>query len=52
MVEKLQQKQTATIDAYERKMSSKDIDVRIAPLQEKLDILRQEVNDLLLTLDD
>ena len=52
MVEKLQQKQMTTVDAYERKLSSKDIDARIAPIQEKLDILKQEVSTLLSSLDD
>jgi len=52
MVEKLQQKQTITVDAYERKLSSKEIDARITPVQEKLESLRQEVASLISSLDD
>jgi uncharacterized protein YlxW (UPF0749 family) len=52
MVEKLQQKQVATVEAYERKLSSKDIDARIAPLQSKYSTLKQEVRDLIYALDD
>lgn len=52
MVEKVQQKQTVTVDAYERKLSSKEIDSRIAPVQEKLENLRQEVSSLISSLDE
>jgi oligosaccharyltransferase complex subunit alpha (ribophorin I) len=52
MVEKVQQKQTVIVDAYERKLSSKEIDSRIAPVQEKLESLRQEVSSLISSLDD
>lgn len=52
MVEKLQQKQTITVDAYERKLSSKEIDARITPVQEKLESLKQEVSSLISSLDD
>ena len=52
MVEKLQQKQTITVDAYERKLSSKEIDARIAPIQEKLESLKQEVFSMISSLDD
>ncbi|CAM6112002.1 unnamed protein product [Calypogeia fissa] len=50
--EKLQQKHTVTVEAYEKKMSSKDIDSRIAPYQQKLTVLKQEVAELLHLLDD
>jgi oligosaccharyltransferase complex subunit alpha (ribophorin I) len=52
LVEKLQQKQTVIVDAYERKLSNKEIDARIAPVQEKLESLRQEVSSLISSLDD
>ncbi|XP_024357703.1 dolichyl-diphosphooligosaccharide--protein glycosyltransferase subunit 1A [Physcomitrium patens] len=52
MVEKLQQKQTFIVDAYERKLSGKEIDARIAPVQEKLESLRQEVSNLRSSLED
>jgi oligosaccharyltransferase complex subunit alpha (ribophorin I) len=50
--EKLQQKHTVTVEAYEKKMSSKEIDSRVAPYQQKLSVLKQEVADLLHLLDD
>ncbi|KAG0553504.1 hypothetical protein KC19_12G016600 [Ceratodon purpureus] len=52
MIEKVQQKQTVIVDAYERKLNSKEIDSRIAPVQEKLESLRQEVSSLISSLDD
>ena len=52
IVDKVQQKQTLIVDAYERKLSSKEIDSRIAPVQEKLESLRQEVSSLVSSLDD
>jgi oligosaccharyltransferase complex subunit alpha (ribophorin I) len=52
MVEKLQQKQSIIVDCYERKLASKEIDARVAPVQEKLESLRQEVSQLISSLDD
>ncbi|KAL3699451.1 hypothetical protein R1sor_017473 [Riccia sorocarpa] len=50
--EKLQQKHTITVEAYEKKLSSKDIDSRVGPYQQKLNALKQEVAELLNSLDD
>ncbi|KAL2609587.1 hypothetical protein R1flu_028160 [Riccia fluitans] len=52
MQEKLQQKHTITVEAYEKKLSSKEIDSRVAPYQQKLTALKQEVSELLNLLDD
>ncbi|BBN19307.1 dolichyl-diphosphooligosaccharide---protein glycosyltransferase subunit 1 (ribophorin I) [Marchantia polymorpha subsp. ruderalis] len=50
--EKLQQKHTVTVEAYEKKLSSKEIDSRVAPYQQKLTALKQEVAELFHLLDD
>ncbi|KAJ7570060.1 hypothetical protein O6H91_01G105700 [Diphasiastrum complanatum] len=50
--DKLLQKHSLTVELYERKLSSKDIDNRIAPYQQKLLVLTQEVSDLLHAIDD
>lgn len=50
--EKVLQKHTLTVELYERKLSSKEIDNRIAPHQQRIAVLKQEVEDLLQALDD
>lgn len=39
--EKLQQKHTVSVEAYEKKLSSKEIDSQVAPIQQKLTALKQ-----------
>ncbi|KAH7290767.1 hypothetical protein KP509_30G062800 [Ceratopteris richardii] len=50
--EKLLQKHAVVVESYERKLSSKEIDNRIAPHQQKISALKQEVDDMLESLDD
>lgn len=50
--EKLLQKHTVVVESYERKLSSKEIDSRIAPYQQRIAVLKQELDDMLQSLDD
>lgn len=50
--EKLLQKHTNAVESYERKLSSKEIDNRIAPYQQRITVLKQELDDMLQSLDD
>ncbi|KAI5068974.1 hypothetical protein GOP47_0015275 [Adiantum capillus-veneris] len=50
--EKLQQKHTVVVESFERKLSSQEIDNRIAPYQQRISVLKQEIDDLLQSLDD
>lgn len=50
--DKLLQKHTVTVELYERKLSSKEIDSRIAPYQQKLASLTSEIQELQSVLDD
>ncbi|KAG9442542.1 hypothetical protein H6P81_018396 [Aristolochia fimbriata] len=51
MQEKLMLKHTTIVDSYEKKSSGRDIENRVAGIQQKLTSLRQDVDDLLDFLD-
>ncbi|XP_075082116.1 dolichyl-diphosphooligosaccharide--protein glycosyltransferase subunit 1A isoform X1 [Nicotiana tabacum] len=50
--EKLIVKHTTVTDSYEKKSGGRDIENRIAPIQQKITALRQEVDDLLEVIDE
>lgn len=50
--EKLMQKHTMVVDSYEKKSGGRDIDNRVAAVQQKIAVLRQEVDDLLDVIDE
>lgn len=50
--ERLILKHSTVVDCYEKKSSGRDIDNRIAPQQQKIKALRQEVDDLLEFIDE
>ncbi|KAI3465473.1 hypothetical protein Pfo_022136 [Paulownia fortunei] len=50
--EKLMMKHSIVVDAYEKKSGGRDIDNRIAAVQQKITLLRQEVDDLLEVIDE
>ena len=50
--EKLVQKHSVVVESYERKLSSKEIDNRIAPYQQKVLALNKEIDDILQSIDD
>lgn len=45
-------KHTTVADSYEKKSGGRDIENRIAPIQQRITALRQEVDDLLETIDE
>ncbi|KAK9164887.1 hypothetical protein Scep_000078 [Stephania cephalantha] len=50
--EKLMLKHTMVVDAYEKKSAGRELENRIAALQQKLTTLRQEVDDLIDVIDE
>ena len=50
--EKLMQKHTTVVDGYEKKSGGKEIENRIALLQQKIVSVRQDVDDLLDYIDE
>lgn len=46
------QKHQVMVEAYERKQSAKEIDQRVAPIQQKFVALNKEVKELLLSIED
>lgn len=50
--ERLLQKHTIVVESYERKLPSKEIDSRISPHQQRISVLKQEIDDMLQSLDD
>lgn len=50
--EKLMLKHTMVVDSYEKKSGGRDIDNRVAAVQQKIAALRQEVDDLLDVIDE
>lgn len=50
--EKLMAKHSTIVDCYEKKLGGREIENRIAPQQQKVVALRQEVEDLLDYLDE
>ncbi|GFQ06796.1 dolichyl-diphosphooligosaccharide--protein glycosyltransferase subunit 1a [Phtheirospermum japonicum] len=50
--EKLMLKHSTVVDAYEKKSGGRDIDNRISAVQQKITVLRQEVDDLLEVIDE
>ncbi|KAG0475986.1 hypothetical protein HPP92_012827 [Vanilla planifolia] len=52
MQEKLMQKHSTIVDCFEKKHGGREIDNRVAPYQQKLAVLKQEVDDLLEYIDE
>ncbi|KAI9073695.1 hypothetical protein K1719_044359 [Acacia pycnantha] len=50
--ERLMAKHSTVVDCYEKKLSGREIENRIAPHQQKITALRQEVDDLLEFIDE
>lgn len=50
--EKLMAKHSTIVDCYEKKLGGREIENRIAPQQQKVVALRQEVEDLLEYIDE
>lgn len=50
--EKLMGKHSMVVDSYEKKSSGKEIENRVAQQQQKINALRQEVDDLLDFIDE
>ncbi|PIN14674.1 Oligosaccharyltransferase, alpha subunit (ribophorin I) [Handroanthus impetiginosus] len=50
--EKLMLKYSTVVDSYEKKSSGRDIENRVAAVQQKITLLRQEVDDLLEVIDE
>jgi oligosaccharyltransferase complex subunit alpha (ribophorin I) len=50
--EKIVQKHSVIVESYERKLSSKEIDNRIAPYQQKIVVLNKEIDEALQSLDE
>ncbi|KAJ8762405.1 hypothetical protein K2173_007565 [Erythroxylum novogranatense] len=50
--DRLMAKHSTVVDCYERKFAGRDIEARVAPLQQKIVTLRQEVEDLLDYIDE
>ncbi|MED6179647.1 Dolichyl-diphosphooligosaccharide--protein glycosyltransferase subunit 1A [Stylosanthes scabra] len=50
--ERLMAKHTTVVDCYEKKLGGRDIENRIAPNQQKITALRQEVDDLMDFIDE
>lgn len=45
-------KHFTVVDSYEKKSRGRDIDNRVAAVQQKITVLRQEVDDLLDVIDE
>ncbi|KAJ0966778.1 hypothetical protein J5N97_023695 [Dioscorea zingiberensis] len=52
MQEKLMAKHSTVVDSFEKKHAKRDVENRVASIEQKLAILRQEVDELLDTIDD
>ncbi|KAH6821349.1 Ribophorin I [Perilla frutescens var. hirtella] len=50
--EKLMLKHSMVVDSYEKKSGGRDIDNRVAAVQQKITLLRQEIDDLLDVIDE
>ena len=50
--EKVMLKHSTVVDSYEKKSGGRDIDKRVAAVQQKITLLRQEVDDLLEVIDE
>ncbi|EYU41179.1 hypothetical protein ABFS82_03G006000 [Erythranthe guttata] len=50
--EKLMLKHSTVVEAFEKKSGARDIDSRVAAVQQKITLLRQEVDDLLKVIDE
>ncbi|KAL0315198.1 UNVERIFIED_CONTAM: Dolichyl-diphosphooligosaccharide--protein glycosyltransferase subunitA [Sesamum calycinum] len=50
--EKLMLKHSTVVDSYEKKSGGRDIENRVAAVQQKITLLRQEVDDLLEVIDE
>lgn len=52
MQEKLMLKHSTVVDCFEKKLSGKEVENRVASHQQKLAALRQDIDDLLETIDE
>lgn len=50
--EKIMLKHTMVVDSYEKKSGGRDIDNRVASIQQKINVLKQEVDDLVEFIED
>lgn len=50
--EKLMLKHSTVVDAYEKKLGGREIQNRVASVQQKIEVLRQEVDDLVEVIDE
>ena len=50
--EKLLLKHSVVVDSYDKKLSSKEIDSRVASHEQKLIVLKQEVDELFQAVDE
>lgn len=50
--EKLMSKHSTVVESYEKKSGGRDIETRIVSIQQKISILRQEVDELLEVIDE
>ncbi|KAK3010629.1 hypothetical protein RJ639_012332, partial [Escallonia herrerae] len=50
--ERIMSKHSTVVDCYEKKSSGRDIDNRVASIQQKITALRQEVDDLIEVIDE
>lgn len=50
--ERLVMKHSTVVDSYEKKSGGRDIENRVASIQQKITALRQEVDDLLEVIDE
>ena len=52
MQERLMLKHSIVVDCFEKKLSGKEVENRVAPHQQKLAALRQDVDDLVEIIDE
>lgn len=50
--EKIMLKHTMVVDSYEKKSGGKDFENRVAAIQQKITVLKQEVDDLVEFVED
>lgn len=52
LLDKLMAKHSAVVDSFEKKSGGRDVENRVASLQQRITVLRQEVDDLLEVIDE
>lgn len=52
LLDKLMAKHSVVVDSFEKKSGGRDVENRVASLQQKITVLRQEVDDLLEVIDE